>query len=76
MGGFRRWKKSSLAERDDRSSRDEGARSGEILRKERERGGWGANGNLGDSKFVVAEKAGELPRDEEARRGDILRIER
>ena len=36
----------------------------------------GDNGNLGDSKFVVAEKAGELPRDEEARRGDILRIER
>ena len=36
----------------------------------------GGNGNLGDSKFVVAEKAGRLPRDEEARRGDILRIER
>ena len=75
MGGFRRWKESSLKERDDRSSRDEGTRRDEILRKERE-GGVGGNGNLGDSKFVVAEKAGELPRDEEARRGDILRIER
>ena len=42
MGGFRRWKESSLKERDDRSSRDEGARRDEILRKERERGGWGA----------------------------------
>ena len=36
----------------------------------------GGNGHLGDSKFVVAEKAVKLPRDEETRRGDILRIER
>ena len=41
MGGFRRWKESSLKERDDRLSRDEGARRDEILRKERDRGGWG-----------------------------------
>ena len=49
-------------ERASGSLRYEEASGGEILRRKRE-----GNGDLGDRKFAIAERAGGFLRDEEAR---------